>query len=255
MAYRNHPDDWGLGRVRSDGTEAREAKVSMFRANDRIPVGREREGMSEAEFMQRAAPVLASAHSREQAIMESLNQFGQDRHGGDKIAGIVFNQGERQMAHQDNWGISRVRNVDPNAGRANVSQLHSVFDDQHAGALVDGRGDGRPSRIKGQLPLSGGPQDRGLVPTSRILGADANKNWVVDRDQRLEYATDPAMLAQAAKVSAEDHEKFKQNRNSMRGSRVPMGEYDLNPGGHRLNAELERADDCARALCRGRLWA
>ena len=121
---------------------------------------------------------------------------------------VVFGQAQRRNTGADDWGVDRVRNIDPHSGKSNVSQIHNLFDDDHAGKLMDGRGDGKGYKLAGGLPrgLANKPSAGGvksLVPTSAMLGANVNSNWAKDRDQRLDYASDPAVLAQAAEMGEE----------------------------------------------------
>ena len=268
-------DDWGICRIRSDGIEEKEARINMFKLPHHMPIGRERARMSDTQFQRRIGPVLEESKVQENAIKDCFNQAAKDIHGGEKIRGIVFGRGRPEDMHIDDWGVARSQNDDPFAGKDNHSQLSNIFCDDYASQLMDGQGDGQSHYHKGalhahrhanQLGKAGPPPDPSqfarndgyrppqgrrprLVPTSAMLAADSDsRNWVVDRDQRLDYATDPAALLMAAQNAEEDKKIGDRNRRKSRRSMVAMGDYDLNPGGHALNDDLERADDYG--ICR-----
>lgn len=222
--------------------------MNMFNNPAPLPVGYERAYMSDAEYQRRAAPALTAAYRHEQGVRGIIAEGAVDCHGGKVMAAVVFNQNRGGMKIRDNWGVDRARNVDPHAGKDNHSQLDSIFDDRHAGQLVDGRGDGGHYRQKGANVAN--VAQRKLIPSSGMLGADQGARWVVDRDQRLDYASDPAMLAQAAAVGAENTRLMEANKIHARRSVVPMGDFDLNPGGNKFNEQHARADDYGIARLR-----
>ena len=221
MSAQGMADDWGICRIRSDGIEEKEARINMFKLLHHMPIGRERARMSDTQFQRRIGPVLEESKVQENAIKDCFNQAAKDIHGGEKIRGIVFGRGRPEDMHIDDWGVARSQNDDPFAGKDNHSQLSNIFCDDYASQLMDGQGDGQSHYHKGalhahrhanQLGKAGPPPDPSqfarndgyrppqgrrprLVPTSAMLAADSDsRNWVVDRDQRLDYATDPAAL-------------------------------------------------------------
>ena len=84
-----------------------------------------------------------------------------------------------------------------------------------------------------------------------MLGADVRGTWTVDRDQQnLEMATNPAALARAAEMAEGNARVCDHNRKQSRRSAIKFGDYELNPGGHRLNDAQDRADDYGIARLR-----
>lgn len=237
-------------RVRSDGTEEKEAKLTLFQVPNHVPIGRERLRMSDAEYERRAAPALADAYRHEQGVKDIINDVGRNIHGGDIMRSIIFAQPLRRNTGADDWGVDRVRNIDPYSGSSNVSQIHNLFDDDYATKLMDGRGDGKGYKHPGGLPRGLSNKNsqggyRNLVPTAAMLGANdvSAAKWSQDRDQKLDYFADPFILAQAAEMGEELAKVRNKNKLYAQRSAIPMGTYDLNPGGNSYNEDLPRADD------------
>ena len=249
-------EGYGVDRVRSDGLEEAEQRLTLFQVPNRLPIGRDRSRMSRQEFARRAAPALQDAFQHEQAVKDIISDQARPKYGSEAMASIAFNQKRRD--NHDDWGIDRIRNIDPNAEFAAMNKgsqdVARLFDDNFAAQQMDGRGDGRGHRIKHAQGLTSEQamaNQRKLIPTSAIIGANAKANWVVDRDQRgLEYASDPAVLERAAENAVENTRAHDANRIHSRRSAIPMGDHDLNPGGHRLNANIPRADDYGIARMR-----
>jgi hypothetical protein len=242
-------DDYGVSRVRSDGLEEAEQRLTMFQVPHRLPLGAERAHMSHTEYARRAAPALRDAFQHEQAVQDIITKQAQNRNGGEKVAAVAFGRDANAFAHRDMWGVDRVRNLDPHAGRDNQSSI-TFADDVSAPPSHD------PSSrayVKGQMPRAqhgrrgGAPK---LIPSSAILNADVNATWTVDRDQRLTLASDPKILAKAAENAVDNARMCDENRYNSRRSALQFGNHELNPGGNRLNGDLPRGDDYGIARIR-----
>lgn len=268
-------DQHGINRVRSDGLEEAEARLTMFKMPHRLPVGEERMRMHPNEYNRRAKPALMDAKAHEQDVMDAIETKARNPHGGERMAAVAFNQQPRShvqrnminnQAHQYlGWGELPAQ-MQGHAGRDTESQIR--FSDDIATTLVDGRGheDGR-GYVKGAQLADGvgvhqhrrvdqagrrqqQPPPR-LIPTSAMLGADVRGTWTVDRDQQnLEMATNPAALARAAEMAEGNARVCDHNRKQSRRSAIKFGDYELNPGGHRLNDAQDRADDYGIARLR-----
>ena len=257
---------------KSDGMEEAEARLNMFKVPHRLPVGQERMYMHPYEYARRAAPALADAKAHERDVMDLIQNQTRNPIGGEQMARIAFNQREREYVTRDmnlnNWAQQQPRQQPQQISRdfdsRNVSNL---FNDDAATQLVDGRGGGGGGYMKGQqlsdghgvhqhMRGGGAPlgRDRGpgpkLIPSSAMLGADVRGSWTVDRDQKLDLASDPAVLERAAAMGAETSAVAEQNKKHSRRSVIKFGEHELNPGGHRLNEEAQRADDYGIARLR-----
>ena len=82
-------DDIGVTRVRSDGLEQAEQRLTMFQVPHRLPLGEERARMSHQEYARRAAPALADAFKHEQAVQDIIQKQSQNRNGGEKVAAVA----------------------------------------------------------------------------------------------------------------------------------------------------------------------
>ena len=67
----------GIDRVRSDGLEEAEQRLTLFQVPNRLPIGRDRTRMSHAEFARRAQPALLDAYHHEQAGKGALLHVAQ----------------------------------------------------------------------------------------------------------------------------------------------------------------------------------
>lgn len=278
-------DDIGVARVRNDGLEEAEARLNMFKMPHRLPVGRERERMHPQEFYRRAGPAVADARQQERDVMDIIEKSAQNPHGGARMASVAFNQQPRSHVQrnmfgyhaEDDHGVARHTSVTGHEHKDTEShQVAGIFNDDAATRLVDGSGGGAGGYHKGaqladgvgvhQHLRGGDPAGRGrrgphgqqqqqqqpkLIPSSAMLGCDVRGTWVVDRDQRnLELATNPAALARAAEDAESNHRMCEHNRVHSRRSNIKFGDFELNPGGHRLNEDAQRADDYGVARLR-----
>ena len=282
-------DDHGVARVRNDGLEEAEARMNMFKMPHRLPVGRERDRMHPHEFYRRAGPALADAKQQERDVMDIIEKSAQNIHGGDRMASVAFNQQPRSHVKRnmigapytaaDDYGVARQTTTTGHENKDTQSQLSAIFNDDAATRLVDGRGGGAQGGYQKGAQLAdgvgvhqhmrgdrtGGGRRQGqqgqqgqqqqpparLIPTSAMLGANMRGDWVGDRDQRnLELATNPAALARAAEDAESNHRMCAHNRVHSRRSNIKFGDFELNPGGHRLNDEQQRADDYGVARLR-----
>ena len=138
----------GIDRVRSDGLEEAEQRLTLFQVPNRLPIGRDRTRMSHAEFARRAQPALTDAYHHEQAVKGIIADQGRPKYGSDQMAAIAFNQ--PRIDKKDDWGIDRIRNVDPNAEAANWNKgskdVARLFDDDFAAQQMDGKGARRGHR-------------------------------------------------------------------------------------------------------------
>ena len=257
-----------VSQMRSDGIEDKEARLTMFKVPHKMPVGAERSHMHPYEYNRRAGMALADARSHERDVMDVIQQQTRNPIGGQQMAQVAFNQRERQYVTRDmHLNNSNAPPQQPLSRDFDSRNVYRAFNEDAATRLVDGRGGGAGGYVKGQqladgqgvhqhlrgAPPSSGSYDRGppkLVPSSAILGADVRGTWTVDRDQKLEMASHPAVLERAAAMGAETSAVAERIKKHSLGSHLQFGSHELNPGGHRLNEGQHRADDYGIARLR-----
>ena len=213
-------------------------RAGMFHVPHQQPVGDARLAMGGTEYARRAGPAIEDGYSREAAIQKSF----EDAYQGPKA---MAGHGMRALM-QDGPPASGAGGQP----RSPPPRSRGILDDGLAHHLVDGRGDGGADYAKAPMPMGRQPfqqqqaPQRRHVPSSAILGTDPNHNWVVDRDQQnLHLGSDPAVLWNAAHLGEANKVTHDANKQRARVSTLAFGDYELNPGGHRLNAHAARADD------------
>ena len=227
-----------IDRLKSDGLERMEDRLGMFHNPHRMPIGGARAGLAPAQFAAQARPVLEQCYQHEQAVagLFAEQAMGPGGMRSDNMRGLVQ---QRSVSHpREEWqGADQRLYWQQNALPKPRPQVQLTDHDERAtrGAPVAGR-------RAGQQRLT----QPSFLPSSAIIGANpgAPASWQGDRDQmQVQLQTDPNVLYSAA-ASAETNQRVcADNRLRSRQSVLAFGSYELNPGGHKLNANLGRADD------------
>ena len=202
-------------------------RMNMFKLPHELPVGAARRHMGGNEFLHWAAPTVGEHFRNEQQLLDHFDEVRRGPQGmrSEQIRSVVERPGGPPPIGQP------VRNIQPQ----HRSQIELS---DHASMS---RVTGAPPPASGRRQATGQSQAR-YVPSVALLGQ--GENPANDRDVRgLQFATDAAHLQQAAVMAEQNARHMEGNRLRARQSTLAFGNYELNPGHHRLNAEVGRADD------------
>ena len=167
-------DEFGVGRLKSDGMEVAEQRLTMFQRPHRMPVGQQRKLMNDSGFLRQAAPMLEQAHRHEQKIMTLFEQEATPKIGGGIMRDIV-EYNSRGHKNTDDFGAARLRFDGSTVGQAhpNLHRGAGPFALDHAGPPTGIHGTPRMSLQPpgGRQHARQGPGKQGcFVPTAGILG-------------------------------------------------------------------------------------
>ena len=220
-------DDHGADRLRSDALEFLEARKYMFDQPARLPVGRERQRMTDGQFAEAARPVYQSSLQHQ----EGMNELFEDEKSSHQVGGSsdvmkgIINHGRGY----DDYGIGRKFQF--------ISHPHAAAARDRPAPWNLGAA---PAPARRGRPRDAEPSPR-YVPSNALIGNHANDlDWCHDptADQR-----EAAAWGASANVGASEKAR-RINLTRNHGSQLAFGDHELNAG---ASERRQRAKDVVTA--------